>query len=112
MTWPNRALSTSGDHHGCVFVAITADDLVTEVRHGENGGRTLKHRIENREPSDRLLPAGTREPPYGRRRYGERPSSRGHAIAAIQEDDITNEQFRNRADGGVQMNAHQYGGRG
>jgi len=56
MTWPNRALSTSGDHHGCVFVAITADDLVTEVRHGENGGRALKHIAER--ASRRIVGAG------------------------------------------------------
>lgn len=74
--------------------------------------RAHRSRIEAREPADRHLSAGTREPPYCRRWCGERPSSRGHAIAAIQEDDITNGQFRTQANGGVPMNAHQYGGRG
>jgi len=36
---PTLTLRESAD----VFVAITEDNLVTEVRHGENGGRTLKH---------------------------------------------------------------------
>jgi len=36
---PALTLRESAD----VFVAITEDNLVTEVRHGENGGRTLKH---------------------------------------------------------------------
>jgi hypothetical protein len=35
--WPARAAE------GRVFVAITQDDLVSEVRRGENGGRRLAH---------------------------------------------------------------------
>ena len=80
-----------------VLVAIAEDNLVTEVRRGENGGRTLRHNavvrfdhgrhtvaarshvvdervlarrsgMEAGEPSDHQLSTGACEPPHRRRR--------------------------------------------